>query len=309
MSEFRIVSLIPSATEMVAALGLESALVGRSHECDYPAGVKDLPICTEPKFDPVGDSGTIHQRVTDLLQSALSVYRVDIEQLRSLQPTHILTQAQCEVCAVSLGDVEQAVADLGPTKPQLISLQPNTLAEVWADLDHVATALQLDSQPCLTALRDRLHRCQQAAARSPKHPTVLCIEWTDPLMSAGNWVPELVTLVGGTALCAETGKHSAWLTWAQICQADPDVIIAMPCGYDLAQTIETTQAIARHQPAWSQLKAVQQAEVYAVDGNAFFNRPGPRLVESAEILAEILQPQHCNFGWQGQAWQRMPVPS
>jgi iron complex transport system substrate-binding protein len=156
MTDLRIVSLIPSATEIVDVLGLTSALVGRSHECDYPASVKRLPICTQPKFDPVGTSGEIHDRVTDLLQSALSVYRIETDVLQTLQPTHILTQAQCEVCAVSLAEVEAAIAQLTGSQPQIISLQPTTLTEVWHDIERVGTALNVDSQAAIAQLKKRV---------------------------------------------------------------------------------------------------------------------------------------------------------
>ncbi|HIK44020.1 MAG TPA: cobalamin-binding protein [Leptolyngbyaceae cyanobacterium M65_K2018_010] len=299
----RIVSLIPSATEIVAALGLGDYLVGRSHECDYPPTVKALPICTAPKFNPAGDSATIHQRVTDLLASALSVYRVNLEVLEALQPTHILTQAQCEVCAVSLAEVEAAAAHLTGRQPQIISLEPACLAEVWADLKRVGLALGVDQTAAVVAkLQGRVQACaNQAAAGVPK-PTVACIEWTEPLMAAGNWVPELVQLAGGISLLGTPGQHSPWISWDDLIAANPEIIVIMPCGYDLTVTRREAQTLTHH-PAWSTLEAVRRRQVYLVDGNQYFNRPGPRLVESLEILAEIFHPEAFSPRHRGAGWE------
>lgn len=292
-ANLRIVSLVPSATEIVAELGYRQYLVGRSHECDFPKTVLDLPICTEPKFDPVGTSGEIHERVSDLLASALSVYRVKTDLLAALQPTHIITQAQCEVCAVSLSDVEAAVATLVSAQAeaiQVVSLQPQCLADVWSDMGRVAMALA-DSAESLAASRAIVEqvkaRLQPVETVNPR-PTVACIEWTDPLMAAGNWVPELVTLAGGTDCLGAAGAHSDWISWDDLIGADPDIIVVMPCGYDLAQTRQATVEMTRR-AEWTQLKAVKNNRVYITDGNQYFNRPGPRLVESWQILTAVIQ--------------------
>ncbi|WP_035985736.1 cobalamin-binding protein [Leptolyngbya sp. KIOST-1] len=302
----RIISLIPSATEIVCALGLENFLVGRSHECDFPFAVKDLPVCTAPKFNPEGTSGEIHQRVSDLLTSALSVYRVDVGQLEALQPTHIITQAQCEVCAVSLGDVEAAVAELTASQPQLISLSPNRLADVWDDIYKTGVALlgeagQVRAEAVLAGLKERVQVCRDRTAHLPS-PTVACIEWTEPLMAAGNWVPELVALAGGTSLFGQVGQHSPWLTWDDLVAADPEVIVIMPCGYDLTVTRRESAVLAAH-PQWPLLRAVQAGRVFLSDGNQYFNRPGPRLVDSLEMLAEIFHPAIAAYGYRGRGWQ------
>ncbi len=294
----RIVSLIPSATEIVAALGFADCLVGRSHECDFPARVKDLPVCTEPKFDPVGSSQVIHERVTELLQSALSVYRIDTALLQTLRPTHIITQAQCEVCAVSLGDVEAAAAQvLGHSDldgPQIISLQPNTLEEVWNDIERVAEALGAAErgQEVVSALRQRSAACADRVAAIPQNqrPNVACIEWIEPLMAAGNWVPELVELAGGICQFGAVGQHSPWMTWEELLAADPAVIVTMPCGFDIAKTRTEMGALTQRED-WLSLQAVRQGNIYLTDGNQYFNRPGPRLVESMEILQAIFYGQ------------------
>jgi iron complex transport system substrate-binding protein len=302
----RIISLIPSATEIVCALGLEDCLVGRSHECDFPPAVKDLPICTAPKFNPEGTSGEIHQRVTDLLTAALSVYRVDVAQIEALQPTHIITQAQCEVCAVSLGEVETAVAQLTNGQPQLISLSPNRLADVWDDIHRTGIALLGEAgqgavEAVLAGLKERVRDCVERVAARPA-PTVACLEWTEPLMAAGNWVPELVALAGGKSLFGQVGQHSPWLTWDDLVATNPEVIVIMPCGYDLTITRRETAALVNH-PQWDQLQAVQTGRVYLTDGNQYFNRPGSRLVDSLEILAELFHPEAVNYGYQGRGWQ------
>ena len=331
-ADLRIVSLIPSATEIVAALGYEDCLVGRSHECDYPLAVRALPVCTEPKFDPVGTSGEVHQRVTSLLTAALSVYRVKTEVLADLRPTHIITQAQCEVCAVSLSDVEQAVTELvnsdtsyNSSPIHVVSLQPERLADLWTDMTRVATAL--DSSPeskaaadsVITQLKKRLFDVTKETSpregrvikeTSPREnsvtketlPTVACIEWTDPLMAAGNWLPELVELAGGSDCFGKAGEHSDWISWEALTAADPDIIVVLPCGYDLAQTRQAAEEMAKH-PSWQRLKAVKNQRVYLSDGNQYFNRPGPRLVESGEILTEIIQRQPANPNRQPIGWQ------
>lgn len=307
-SPLRIVSLIPSATEIVAWLHLTDQLVGCSHECDYPPAIADRPVCTAPKFDPVGTSGEIHDRVTQLLQSALAVYRVDTDLLAQLRPTHILTQAQCEVCAVSLADVQQAVATLVTGQPQVVSLQPRVLADVWADIHRVAVALSTPDrnvEPVAAAtiaqLKARVDACIHQTQAIVERPTVACIEWTEPLMAAGNWVPELVELAGGHCLFGTIGEHSPWLEAEAIIAADPDVIVVMPCGFDLMRTIQETSLLLQR-PDWQGLRAVRNGRVYATDGNHYFNRPGPRLVDSLEILVEILHPGHRSPRYHGTGW-------
>lgn len=303
-SQYRIVSLIPSATEILASLGLMDAIVGKSHECDYPPNVQNLPVCTQPKFDPEGSSGQIHERVAEVLQSALSVYQVEIETLEELQPTHIITQAQCEVCACSLVDVEAAVNKLIRSKPQVISLQPNKLGEVWTDIEAVAAVFEVDSEPLLTKLNSRVRACREKTnlGMEISRPTVACIEWTEPLMAAGNWVPELVSLAGGEALFGVDGQHSPWLKWEKLLDANPEVIIFMPCGFDLEKTRQDALEFAKNSD-WKSLQAVKNGRVYITDGNAYFNRPGPRLVDSLEILAEILHPELFAFDYPGVAWK------
>lgn len=302
-NNLRIVSLLPSATEIVAALGLTKALVGRSHECDYPPEVKQLPICTAARVDTAKPSLKIDADIQTILQAALSIYQIKTDVLEKLQPTHIITQDLCDVCAVSFVDVQKAVDQLIGSNPQIISLQPNRLADVWQDIQKVAQILGVDSKPILNQIHSRINFCQQKVKSLPNYkiPTVAAIEWTQPLMIAGNWIPELIQLAGGKCLFNEAGKNSTYLAWEKILTADPDYLIIMPCGFDLQRTQQESQAL-RENPYWSNLQAVQQKQVFVADGNAYFNRPSHRLVDSLEILAEIIHPELFNFGYQGIAW-------
>lgn len=301
----RIVSLIASATEIVCALGFEEQLVGRSHECDFPASVTRLPVCTEPKFNVHGTSYEIDQRVKAILQEGLSVYRVHADRLKELQPDVIVTQSHCEVCAVSLRDVEQAVCEWLDSKPKIVSLAPNALTDVWTDIRLVADALGVPERgvELVERLQQRMDALASKARALPKRPTVACIEWLDPLMSAGNWMPELVEMAGGVLLFGVAGKHSPHLRWQLLVEQDPEVIILLPCGWDIDRTRQEMPRLTRL-PEWPRLRAVRQQQVYLTDGNQYFNRPGPRLVESLEILAQILHPEAFSFGQEGAGWQR-----
>src|SRR5262245_31490965 len=302
----RIVSLIASATEIVCALGFEGQLVGRSHECDFPESVKRLPVCTEPKFDVEGTSGEIDRRVKDVLRDGLSVYGVHADRLKELRPDVIVTQSHCEVCAVSERDVEKAVCDWLGSRPQVVSLAPNALADVWAGIRQVADALGVPGRGAdlVARLRERMAVIAEKARGLPNRPKVACIEWVEPLMAVGNWMPELVEMAGGVNLFGEAGKHAPWLTWEQLCAHDPDVILLLPCGFDIERTRQEMPALAR-KAGWPNLRAVRGGRVYLLDGNQYFNRPGPRLTESLEILAEVLHPGAFAFGHEGTGWQRL----
>src|SRR5262245_6214906 len=299
----RVVSLIASATEIVCALGLEHLLAGRSHECDFPESVKRLPVCTEPRFDVHGTSREIDERVKATLQSEISVYRVFDNVLRDLRPDIILTQSQCAVCAVSDEDVTRALGDWPGPRPRVLSLEPHALGDIWVDIGWVADALGAGEQGAalLRSLQQRVAEIAERALAQSVRPTIACLEWLDPLMAGGNWVPELVELAGGINLFGAAGKHSPWMSWDDLLERDPDVIIALPCGFDLARTKAEMIHVASH-PQWRDLRAGRRGNVFATDGNQFFNRPGPRLVESLEILAEILHPECFQFGHRGTGW-------
>ncbi|WP_413174013.1 cobalamin-binding protein [Anabaena azotica] len=302
----RIVSLIPSATEIVATLGLQDAIVGRSHECDYPPEIAHLPVCTQARLNGNADSSSIHNEVNNILQSALSIYKIKLDVLEQLQPTHILTQDQCDVCAVSLPEVEKAVAHLTHTTPQIISLQPSTLRDVWGDIERVGQTFGINSVEILENLEARVKICNRKiqGLSITEMPTVACIEWTDPLMAAANWIPELINIAGGQTLFSGIGQPSARLSWDTLITSNPDVIIFMPCGFDLQRTHQEAKLLTQR-PDWEKLHAVKAGRVYITDGNAYFNRPGPRLVDSVEILAEILHPDIFEYGYKGTGWQSL----
>ena len=301
----KVLSLIASSTEIVYALGCGDNLVGRSHECDFPEKVKSLPHCTQPRFDVEGSSKEIDDRVKATLQSALSVYEVDEVMLADLDPDIIITQSQCEVCAVSLDDVESAVESLSGKKPKIISLQPNSLADIWNDIKLVSRGLDVEDRglQLIKTMKDKIQKLNQSVKDLP-FQTVACIEWIDPLMAAGNWVPTLVELAGGQNLFGEAGKHSPWMDFKALKAKDPDVIIVMPCGYNISKTIQEMKVLTDH-PQWESLNAVKQARVYITDGNQYFNRPGPRIIDSLEILMEILHEGKFDFSHHKSGWIKL----
>lgn len=307
----RIVSLIPSATEIVCALGLGDSLVGRSHECDYPPWVARLPALTEPKLALAGSSREIDERVKSVLEAALSVYRVDADRLRALRPDVIVTQSQCEVCAVSLPDVERALESwLDGARPALISLEATSLKGVMADIGRAGAALGAGSaaERLIAGLKRRMEAIEAAAQKAASRPSVATIEWIEPLMAGGNWMPEIVAMAGGTNLFGEAGSHSPRIEFDRLLAADPEVMIVAPCGFDIQRTMSELSHL-RGRPGFAQLRAARQGRVYVADGNQFFNRPGPRLVESLEIMAEILHPNSFRFGHRGNGWICAPASS
>ena len=289
----RIVSLLPSSTEIVCAIGLRERLVGVSHECDYPADVVGLPVLTEPKLDPRGTSAEIDRRVREIVQEGLSVYRIKTDVLRGLHPDVILTQDHCEVCAVSLADVEHAVACHLSDDVTVVSVRPNRLDDIWTDIRRVAEAVERERQAetLIERLLERLRRVERTTCRLPR-PRVACLEWLSPLMAAGNWLPELVHIAGGTSGFVAAGEHTPTITWEALAAYRPEVILIAPCGFSIPQSQADLPKLAAH-PAWRSLPAVRNGRVYVADGNAYYNRPGPRIVESVEILAEMLHPAAC----------------
>jgi iron complex transport system substrate-binding protein len=300
-----IVSLIPSGTEMVCALGCQEQLKGRSHECDFPPGISDLPICTAPNISVEGTSQDIHDRVSGILKDALSVYRVEVEILRTLRPNIIVTQTQCDVCAVSFTDVERALKESLEYQPTLIPLHATNLQGVWDDLLRVAQGVgkEQEGRKLLANYQTRISAIADRCRNKSPHPSVACIEWMEPLMAAGNWVPELVQFAGGQSVFGEPGAHAPWITWEAVADANPDMLVLMPCGFSMHRIEEEMDTLIQN-PVWPTLKAVQKGHVYLTDGNQFFNRPGPRLVESLEIFAEIFHPTSSQFGHTGTGWRR-----
>jgi iron complex transport system substrate-binding protein len=301
VSGARIVSLIASATEIVHRLGLLPDLAGRSHECDFPPEVTALPVCTKPRIAVDGDSREIDRLVKEQLSQALSVYEVFDDVLERLQPTHIITQTQCEVCAVSLRDVELSAASRLASKPRIVALQPNSLADIRGDIRRVAAAAGVEEagERLVAEMDAAMDKISDRAREAQRRPRVACIEWIEPLMAAGNWVPELAEQANGENLFGEPGKHSPWMSWEELVAARPDVVVVMPCGFDLARTRSEMHWLTRR-PEW----AVIADRVFLADGNQYFNRPGPRIVDSLRILAEILHPGRFAPEMEGKGWLR-----
>jgi iron complex transport system substrate-binding protein len=301
----RVVSLIASATEIICALGARDLLVGRSHECDFPPGVSRLPPLTEPKLPVTGTSYDIDARVKAILQEGLSVYRVDAKKLEALRPDVIVTQDHCEVCAVSLKDVEAALHAWSGRRVEIVPLKPDSLSDIWEDIAKVARALGRERQgECLVKqLKARMGSIARQSDTARTRPRSAMLEWIDPLMAGGNWMPELVQMAGGENLFGVAGQPSPWLEWDQIVAANPDVVLVHPCGFDIARTLQEMPLLERR-PGWRELKAVQSGRIFVADGNQYFNRPGPRIDESLEILAEIFHPELFPPRYEGKGWMR-----
>lgn len=301
----RVVSLIASATEIVHALGMGEAQVARSHECDWPPGVIKLPQLTRPRFNVQGGSRAIDDAVRDLMANALSVYEVDAAKLSETAPDVIITQDQCVVCAVSLADVERAICETTGLDAGIVSLRPETMDDVFRDIAIVADKLAVPDRgtALVASLKRRFERLQKLTARRGK-PRLAYIEWMDPLMSCGHWMPELIDAAGGVSIFGTMGEGSPTLDWAQFTASDPDIIVIAPCGYKIEDTMHEITTLTGH-PAWPGLRAVAEGHVFVADGNAYFNRPGPRLIESAEILAEIFHPDICDFGHRDEGYRAL----
>lgn len=301
----RIVSLLPSSTELVAALGQAGQLVGRSHECDFPAEVKTLPILTEPKFSTGGTSQEIDQSVRKLVEQGLSVYAINADLLNELAPDVIITQSQCEVCAVNFEEVEAAVKSVVNSEPTVVDLKPVGYSDIFEDITRVGVALHCTNQAeeLIKQMQNRIAAVRDKVAPETARPTVACIEWLDPLMNAANWMPDLVEQVGGVSLFGQSGEHSHELKWEEITEADPDLILIMPCGYGIAQSRNEMKHLTQ-QPGWKDLKAVKNNKVFLVDGNQYFNRPGPRIADSVEILAEIFHPMLFAASYAPNGWMQ-----
>lgn len=308
----RILSLLPSTTEIAGALGLTRRLIGRSHECDRPNGVSALPILTEPKMDIEATSGEIDRRVKALVRDGLSVYRVDADALRHLRPDVILTQTQCEICAVTPDDLSEALSDWTGAAPAVVAVEPNTLSDVLGDFERVGRGCGVPERGLSFARRERerIDQIRSEALRSGPRPAprVACLEWIDPVMGCGNWLPELVENAGGESVTGRVGEHAEWTDLEALHTLDPDVILIAPCGFDIPRTRRELPALEAH-PAWRTLRALRTGRVYLIDGFLHMNRPGSRIAESQEIVAEILQPERFSFGWRDLAWEPLQPPA
>ena len=287
----RIVSLLPSATEIICALGLRDSLVGVSHECDFPGDVGALPRVTTSAIDKDLSSAAIDQQVRDYLETSDALYVLDLDLLAELQPDLIVTQALCDVCAVSAVDVEAAICRL-PTAPAIVNLEPVSLADLYQTIERVADAAgQPDAARTLIAnLISRVERVATACANVSDRPRTACLEWIDPPFNAGHWTPELVSLAGGISVTGEAHQPSRTIDWEAIVKADPEIVFVACCGYSLERTLEDLPMLQQG-PASIDPEFWANRQVFVTDGNQYFNRPGPRLVDSLEILADALHPQ------------------
>jgi len=286
-----IVSLIASATEILCALGLRDRLVGVSHECDFPEDIRGLPVLSVPKVDPALPGGEIDRRVREIVAEGLSVYRIRTEELARLRPDLIVTQNQCEVCAVSLKDVEEAVGALTLKATRVCSLSPNKLEDIVEDFRRVAAAAGVAGrgEELVASFGDRLAKLREKTSQAAGRPAVACLEWLDPLMVAGGWMPELVRIAGGEPVLVSESEPFRKVDWETLAEADPDVIVVMPCGFPIDRTLEELRD-RRTGDMLRSIRATREGRCFLADGNAYFNRPGPRIAESAEILAGLLHP-------------------
>jgi iron complex transport system substrate-binding protein len=289
----------------VCALGLGDRLVARSHECDFPAWVKRLPAVSRPTFDVAGASGDIDARVRERLRAGLPLYEIDESLLAALAPDVIVTQTHCEVCAVSPGDLAHATSPKLERR-QVVALETGTIEGILDGFEAVAGVLgAADAGRALVAgIRARLAAVAERTRALPR-PTIACLEWMEPLFAMGNWGPELVTLAGGTCALGVAGAHSTTLPWPALRAANPDVIVVAPCGFGVERTLAEMPTLAAH-PDWPRLTAVRAGRVYVADGNLYFNRSGPLLFETPEILAEILHPSAFPPAHEGAVWRRWP---
>ncbi len=293
-----IVSLLPSATEIVCALGLGDRLVGVSHDCDYPAEILDRRVLSDAIVTSEMPSAQIDSAIRRQVHTGKSVYHLDSAALGALAPDLILTQELCQVCAPSFSEVRQA-ARLLEGRTRIVSLEPHTLGDILDNILEVGrlTGSDADARGVVAALSERIERVKRLAPLDPR-PRVACLEWLDPIFVAGHWVPEMVALAGGSDGLGRASRDSYVVEWDQIIEYAPDVIVVLPCGFDLPRTRAEIHLLT-NRPGWNDLPAVRAGRVYLTDGSAYFNRPGPRIVRGLEILAEVFRAPAGTFHTEG----------
>ena len=289
----KIVSLLPSATEIISRLGLEKNLVGVSHECDFPESVVLLPKLTSSSINTELSSSNIHKSVMEVMKRAVSVYDLDLELLTSLKPDFIITQDLCDVCAVSFEQVEQACQEVLDKNIRIISLKPKMLGDIWDDVQNVADQLSVDEKGReFHEEKESRIKALQTRHRDGVAPKVLTIEWIDPIYIGGMWLPEMIAIAGGQACIAESGQLAPVVNREDLEKIEPDVVVIKPCGYKLEQTLKELELLKKQLPDWR-----KSPRIYLVDGNSYFNRPGPRILDSLEILAYCTYPDRfLDFG-------------
>jgi iron complex transport system substrate-binding protein len=284
-----IVSLLPSATEILYSLGLGDRISGVTHECDYPPDVRRKTVVTRCAFDSrTMTQAEIDERVRGLARDEKSLYSIDEEQIRIADPDFIVTQELCDVCAVTPAEVNRVISKL-TKRPEVISLNPVSVNDVFSDMIQIGRALHLNAEQIVSQLKQRIEAI--TAVPAAQRPRVGCIEWFNPIWRTGHWVPEMVEMAGGFEVFSKAGKPSRPLSWEELQKADPDILILMPCGCDLNRTREEFEHV-KNLFSWDNLKAYKDQQIYLVDANAYFSRSGPRLVEGVELLAEIIHPEY-----------------
>ncbi len=287
----RIISLLPGATETIALLGLIDQLVGVSHECDFPAAVRDVPVLVEPALDSRAESRRIDEQVRALRSSGRSLYRLREEMFRQAVPDLVITQVLCDVCAITSDDVRRVIQTL-PRPPKVVSLSATTLPGVFLDIERIAEAVGREraGAELVTQLRERLRLIAAQVPHRSESPRVVCLEWLSPLFVGGHWVPDMVQAAGGRDVLGQSGQPSRQITWLELADARPDAVVLMPCGFTIERTTRELDILTGRRE-WRDLLAVRSGRVFVVDANAYFSRPGPRLVDGVELLAAALQAQ------------------
>ena len=292
----RIASLLPSATEILFALGLGDSVIGITHECDFPLEATSTPALMRPRVDPLASPTELDRQVRALVERGESLYEIDDELLCSLAPDLIITQDLCHVCAASPGDLASALSRIS-VQPRVLTLQPKMLTDVWADIRRIGevTGRVNEASNLAESLARRVEQIACSVAGVTSRPRVFCLEWLDPFYVGGHWVPEMVALAGGANLFGQAGKPSYRVTPEEILAAQPEIIVVMPCGYNLARTREE-YCRAIFPEGWKDLPAVRSGRVFAVDANSYFSRSGPRLADGVAILAHMFHPERTITG-------------
>jgi iron complex transport system substrate-binding protein len=303
----RICSLLPSATEILYAIGLGESILGVSHECDFPADAATKPSLLRPRVDTRATPAEIDRQVGEIIARGESIYAVDAELLRSLAPDLIVTQDLCHVCAASPDDLATALTRF-PKQPQVLSLTPRSIEEVWDDIRRVGvvTGRSREADRVAASCAERVAAVEARAAQVSARPRVACLEWLDPFYVGGHWVPEMVAKAGGTDVLGQAAKPSFRVTAEEVVASCPKVIVVMLCGYDAARNAAEFAA-ARLPETWKELPAVREGQVYSVDASSYFSRPGPRLADGVEILAEIFHPELFTRTAPGKSSRRLQI--
>jgi iron complex transport system substrate-binding protein len=306
VNDIRIISFLPAATEMACALGLADRLVGISHECDYPATVRHRPIVVRCALSLEEMSlREIDVTVAERIRSGESLYEVDEHLLEQLAPTHILTQELCQVCAPSGNEIARALQAL-PSQPHIVWFTPHSIEDIFENLRELGrvTGRLDEAEQLITSYRARLQKVAHLVHSAPRRPRAFCLEWIDPYYCCGHWVPEMIEIAGGEDVLGRKGTDSVRTTWEEIAAWAPEILIVSPCGFSVEKSFDQAKQLLQH-PGWSDIPAVRHGRVFAVDANAYFARPGPRVIDGAELLAHLIHPEFCNWTGPSDAFRQV----